>query len=92
MVFQVKDIVQSDPKTGEDVQLSIPCLQVENKSYEEDQEQEKHHLLPVSQDLVFIRYDLKGDEDNAGTRGYVFFYPSEDKTSASNLQSPTTSK
>ena len=37
-VFQVKDIVESDPANGEDIQLSIPCIQIENKAFEEDQD------------------------------------------------------
>ena len=33
-------------------------------------------LLPISKDLVLLRYDDKTE----GKRGYVFFYPSQDST------------
>lgn len=69
--FRVQDIVDTDAN-GEDVSMAIPCICVENESYDADQEQVKEQFLPLSSDLIFIRYN---DSYN-GKRGYVFFYPS----------------
>jgi len=34
--FRVQDIVESDPKDGEDISITIPCICVENSAFEED--------------------------------------------------------
>lgn len=35
--FRVQDIVEKDPTDGEDIEITIPCLSIENISYEEGQ-------------------------------------------------------
>ena len=34
--FRVQDITETDPKDGEDISITIPCICVENSAYEED--------------------------------------------------------
>ena len=75
MTMRVQDIVDKD-KDGEDLEITIPCMCVENEQYDADQDQEKEMFLPLSSDLVLLKYRDSAEKKT----GYVFFYPSQDKT------------
>lgn len=76
--FRVFEMVETNPENGEDVEVTIPCVAIENAAYEEDQDQQKEKILPITSDLVFFRYEQ--EEENK--IGYVFFLPSQDSTFA----------
>lgn len=69
--MRVQDIMDKD-KDGEDLEITIPCMTVENEYYDESQDQEKEIFLPLSTDLVLLKYEDPTEKKH----GYVFFYPS----------------
>ena len=83
--FRAQEIVEKDPKTGEDISISIPCIAIENSEYDEDQgkfksdltnfstlDQQKLQFIPISSDLIFLKYR----DQEEGKIALVFFYPS----------------
>ena len=45
-------------------QICIPMIVVSNEDYDEDQEQKIEEKLPISEDLIFMRYDDGADIDS----------------------------
>lgn len=76
VTFRVQDLTEKNPVDGEDIEMVIPCLCVQNLAYEEDQDQQTEQFLPLTSDLILLRYH-NVDE---GKIGLVFFYPSQDST------------
>ena len=62
---------------------SIPVVVVSNDDYDEDQEQIQEEKLPITENLIFMRYttdtgDQSGDQEDSlesAKVGYVFYYP-----------------
>jgi len=71
--------------------VSIPLVVASNDDYDEDQEQQREEKLPLTEELIFMKYSDGADlpssdaaeeskDDNFAVEnmrvGYVFFYPS----------------
>ena len=65
----------SDDDTGTSV--AIPVVVISNDDYDEDQEQQKEEKLPITENLIFMRYTTEADSDSQERAkvGYVFYYP-----------------
>ena len=73
---------------GQGAQVSIPVVVVANDDYDEDQEQKPEEKLPITENLIFMRYatdsgpmvelaseDGAADGQDGNKVGYVFYYP-----------------
>jgi hypothetical protein len=68
----------------EGTKINFPVVIVSNDRYEDDQEQQKEEKLPITEELIFMKYsdgaEENEDDGNFHAReikhGYVFFYPS----------------
>mgnify|MGYP006110898057 CR=1 FL=1 len=61
LTVRVQDIVEKDAR-GEAVSLAIPCLCIENLNFDVDQDQDQERFLPITNDLVLLKYQ---DDDLA---------------------------
>ena len=72
------------------VQYSVPIVVITNDDYDKDQDQKQEEKLPITENLIFMRYEFTEDDDNAveydenGNQtsfkertkiGFVFYYP-----------------
>ena len=68
-----------DDQTG--TTHSMPVVVISNDDYDEDQEQLAEEKIPITEDLIFMKYEtediVEGEDDlQVETRvGYVFYYP-----------------
>ena len=70
---------------------SIPLVVAKNDEYDEDQEQKPEEKLPITENLIFMRYSTKEDDDEDETIGYVFYYPELDSCKVIECENPTDS-
>ena len=72
----------ADDESG--TSYSIPVVVVTNDDYDEDQEQIAEEKLPITENLIFMRYTIEegagGPDDSLelAKTGYVFYYPELD--------------
>ena len=68
-----------DDQTG--TTHSIPVVVISNDDFDEDQEQIAEEKIPITEDLIFMKYeteDIVGEEDDLEVEkriGYVFYFP-----------------
>ena len=70
--------------------VNIPLVVASNDDYDEDQEQQREEKLPLTEELIFMKYSDGAEASSSGAAeeskdnfavenmraGYVFFYPS----------------
>ena len=72
------------------MQINMPIITIQNEDYDSDQEQEEFIKLPISADLIFMRYKDGGECENPGDpveehkvfmgedeeviHGFIFYY------------------
>lgn len=61
---------------------NTPVIIMSNDDYDESQDQQAEERLPITEDIIFMRYtdgadDIDDDDEPAAnaTHGFVFFYP-----------------
>lgn len=65
---------------GQPAQLSnMPVIQISNDDYDPDQDMQAEEVLPISEELMFLRYDDGADHMDEScsnqVSGFVFYYP-----------------
>ncbi len=59
--------------------MNIPVIVINNEDYDEDQDQKPVERLPITEELIFLRYQDGADEEShSDIHGFVFYYPSLD--------------
>ena len=77
--------------TPDGAQVQIPMVVASNEDYDKDQDQQMEEKLPMSEEMIFMRYDVAADDESEdesapsldysernSTVGFVFFYPTLD--------------
>ena len=49
------------PDAENNTTLSMPVVVVSNDDYEEDQEQRVEEKIPITEDLIFMKYETEDD-------------------------------
>ena len=59
--------------------MNIPVIRISNDDYDEDQDQKAEEVLPITEELLFMKYtdgaDHMDDQCTNQVCGFVFFYP-----------------
>ena len=56
VTFRVQDVVEKNLEDGEDIEITIPCLCIENMAYEEDQGKFKYNNLSIENPFIFLSF------------------------------------
>lgn len=69
-----------DDDEAEGTKINIPVVVIYNDLYDEDQNQMQEEKLPITEELIFLKYtdgaDVEEEAESSIKHGYVFLYPS----------------
>ncbi len=64
---------------SETTKMIIPVIRITNDDYDEDQDQKAEEVLPITEELLFMRYsdgaNHMDEECTNEVHGFVFYYP-----------------
>lgn len=63
----------TDDESG--TSYTIPIVVIDNDDYDEDQDQTPQEKLPITENLIFMRYSTDASDEESAKIGYVFYYP-----------------